>query len=157
MEYDPELVAVGGLVEALRAAGFDTGGASLRLKVTGLYCSACVSQIEGSLQATSGVLEATMNAATEEVKVDYLPAAVDFAALERAVEEAGPYEVTQTEEPGGEAANEDSQQDKEYRRLMRKWWFGAAVAVPTMTLSYPWLFPVLRDILPRGSTELRLV
>jgi Cu+-exporting ATPase len=40
---------------------------------------------------------------------------------------------------------------------MRKWWFGAAVGVPTMTLSYPWMIPVLRDILPRGSAELRIV
>ena len=83
---------------------------------------------------------------------------MDLAGLERAVEEAGPYEATQAGDPGEEAADgEDSEQDKEYRRLMRKWWFGAAVAVPTMTLSYPWLIPGLGDILPRGSAELRIV
>ena len=43
---------------------------------------------------------------------------------------------------------------REYRRLMRKWWFGAAVGVPTMILSYPWIFPVLRDWFPRGSPQL---
>ncbi len=42
----------------------------------------------------------------------------------------------------------------EYRSLMRKWWFGAAVGVPTMILSYPWLFPGLRDVFTRGSATL---
>ncbi|MBI1735357.1 MAG: HAD-IC family P-type ATPase, partial [Candidatus Rokubacteria bacterium] len=43
---------------------------------------------------------------------------------------------------------------REYRALMRKWWFGAAVGVVTMVMSYPWLFPVLRDWFPRGSAQL---
>ncbi|MCC6790046.1 MAG: copper-translocating P-type ATPase [Thermomicrobiales bacterium] len=44
----------------------------------------------------------------------------------------------------------------EYRSLMRKWWFGAAVAAPTMLLSYPWYIPILKDLLPRGSVEVRI-
>ncbi|MHB1243588.1 MAG: copper-translocating P-type ATPase [Gaiellaceae bacterium] len=47
--------------------------------------------------------------------------------------------------------------EREYRALMRKWWFGAAVGVPTMLLSYPWILPLLGDWLPRGSDRLRLV
>ena len=42
----------------------------------------------------------------------------------------------------------------EYRTLMRKWWFAAAVGVPTMVLSYPWLIPGLGDVFPRGSAQL---
>jgi len=38
---------------------------------------------------------------------------------------------------------------------MRKWWFAAAIAAPTMVLSYPWLIPGLRELFPRGSAELR--
>jgi Cu+-exporting ATPase len=46
---------------------------------------------------------------------------------------------------------------REYRTLMRKWWFAAAVGVPTMVLSYPQIFPYLRDSLPRDSAQLRAV
>ncbi|MEW6637215.1 MAG: heavy metal translocating P-type ATPase [Actinomycetota bacterium] len=158
VEYDPAQADVRRLVRVVRDAGFDVGGASLRLKVTGLYCSACVSQIEGALKATPGVLDATMNAATEEVKVDYLPGAVNLEALPRAVEETGPYTAKEAVEPGDATPEgEPSEQEREYRRLMRKWWFGAVVGAPTMILSYPWIFPVLRDVLPRGSAELRVV
>ena len=42
----------------------------------------------------------------------------------------------------------------EYRTLMRKWWFAAAVGAPTMVLSYPWLIPGLGDVFSRGSEQL---
>ena len=46
--------------------------------------------------------------------------------------------------------------EREYRALMRKWWFAAAVGAPTMVLSYPSVFG-LGDVLPRGSVALRIV
>jgi Cu+-exporting ATPase len=156
VEYDPEAVSVGRLLQAAREAGFGVGGASVRLKVTGLYCAACINQIEEALKATPGVLDATMNAATEEAKVEYLPGAVDLKRLERAVEEAGPYKAKGASEQG-EEEDGASEQDREYRRLMRKWWFAAAVGAPTMILSYPYIIPGLRELLPRGSAELRIV
>lgn len=52
------------------------------------------------------------------------------------------------------AASPADDRQAEYRSLMRKWWFGAAIGVPTMVLSYPWLFPGLRDLFSRGSAAL---
>ena len=52
------------------------------------------------------------------------------------------------------AASAAADRNTEYRVLMRKWWFGAAVGVPTMILSYPWLIPGLGDAFPRGSEQL---
>ena len=158
IEYDSERTTVRSLVQAVRKAGLGVGGASLRLKIDGIYCSACVSQIETALKATPGVLEATLNAATEEARVEYLPGSADLAALAHAVESAGPYRATPAREVSKEGQDKEiSEQGQEYRRLMRKWWFGAAVGVPTMIFSYPYIFPVLQDILPRGSEQLRIV
>ncbi|OGO54182.1 MAG: copper-translocating P-type ATPase [Chloroflexi bacterium RBG_16_70_13] len=53
-----------------------------------------------------------------------------------------------------EAASPAGDRQAEYGTLMRKWWFGAAVGVPTMILSYPWLIPGLRDLFPRESPQL---
>ena len=47
--------------------------------------------------------------------------------------------------------------EREYKTLLRKWWFAAAVGAPTMVLSYPQIFPYLADWLPKGSAQLRLV
>ena len=60
-------------------------------------------------------------------------------------------------EPGAPGAGEAgrSDEEREYRSLMRKWWFGAVIGAFTMIFSYPWLFPVLREWLPRGSESVR--
>lgn len=54
------------------------------------------------------------------------------------------------------AAGELGRAAGEYRSLMRRW-FRAALGVPTMILSHPWVFSVLEGRLPRGSDRLRLV
>ena len=40
---------------------------------------------------------------------------------------------------------------------MRKFWFAAIISIPVMALSYPDLFPGLRDWMPMGSPERRLI
>jgi Cu+-exporting ATPase len=155
VDYDPARANVADLLDAVHGAGFMPDGQSLRLKVSGLYCAECVVKIEEALQAVPGVLGATMNAATNEVKVDYSPVIGDLSRLTKAVESAGPYRATRAAEASEPEMDREAQAtEKEYRSLMRKWWFGAAVGVPTMILSYPWIFPVLRDWFPRGSPQL---
>jgi len=158
LEYDPARAKVTDFVEVIRSAGFGTDGQSVRLKVSGLYCAECVVKIEDALKATPGVFDATMNAATNEVKVEYSPVIGDLGLLTRAVESAGPYRATRAAEASEPEMDKEAQaMDREYRSLMRKWWFGAVVGVFTMIFSYPWLFPILRDFFPRGSEQLRYI
>jgi Cu+-exporting ATPase len=81
---------VADLLDAVRGAGFTMDGQSLRLKVSGLYCAECVARIEDAVKAVPGVLDATMSAATNEVKVGYSPLGGDVERLVQAVESAGP-------------------------------------------------------------------
>ena len=76
----------------------------------------------------------------------------DLPAVKAAVGSAG-YRVVETPAPAAPSAldREAEARAREYRTLMRQWWFGAGVGVFTMVLSYPWLFPVLRDWFPRES------
>ena len=62
-------------------------------------------------------------------------------------------------EGGSTAATVDREEEarqQEYRTLMRKFWVSAFVSVPVVLLSYPWLFPGLKDVswLARGSDGL---
>lgn len=155
VDYDPTHTDVAAILAGVRAAGYTPDGQSLRLKISGLYCAECVVRIEDTLKAVPGVLDATMNAATNEVKVTYSPVIGDLQQLTQAVERVGPYTATRAaaaSEP--ELDQEAMATEKEYRALMRKWWFGAAVGAPTMILSYPYLIPGLRDLLPMGSAAL---
>ena len=76
----------------------------------------------------------------------------------RAIDPAAPgrERTTPSGPPGAVTAATSPASDRqaEHRALMRKWWFAAAVGVPTMVLSYPWLIPGLRDVFPSGSEQL---
>jgi len=52
---------------------------------------------------------------------------------------------------------EQAASEQEYRTLMRKFWFAAAVSIPVMALSYPDLIPGLREWMPAGSDTRRIV
>ncbi|MBX3063314.1 MAG: heavy metal translocating P-type ATPase [Anaerolineae bacterium] len=156
VDYDPTRSTITDILEVMRRAGFTPGSQTLRLKVSGLYCAECVRRIENALKQVPGVFDATMSAATNEVKVEYSPASGNLQRLTRAIEEAGPYKAERaTEASESEMDKETQASEKEYRSLLRKWWFAAAIGVPTILLSYPSLFPILRDWFPRGSDTLR--
>jgi P-type Cu+ transporter len=157
VDYDPAVASVKAIVDGVRAAGYAVGVATVDVGIRGMYCAACVATIEQALERTPGVLAAAVSIASERARVEYLPGSVDLAGLARVVEAHG-FGVRDAAAPAEPALDREEQdREREYRSLMRKWWFGAAVAAPTMILSYPWLFPVIRDLLPRGSEQLRLV
>jgi Cu+-exporting ATPase len=155
VEYDPAQTAVPTLERAIRDAGYRTEGATARFAIEGITCASCVTRIEAALRETPGVVKASVNIGTEEATVEYLPSVANLTAIKRAVGSAG-YRVDDTPAPASpEATDKDAEaRDREYRTLMRKWWFGAAVGTFTMIFSYPWLFPVLRDWFPRDSPQL---
>jgi Cu+-exporting ATPase len=155
VDYDPARTGVAALRATIREAGYRLGAARARFGVKTITCASCVSRIEDALRATPGVVGAEVNAGTEEATVEYLPELTDLAAVKAAVGSAG-YEVVEAPAPASPSAVDAEAEARagEYRTLMRQWWFGAAVGVFTMLMSYPWLFPGLRGAFPRGSERL---
>ncbi len=138
--YDPKEVAADDFVEALQAMGVDAPVATVRLGIKGMYCASCVISIERELERTHGVHVATVNPATDEATVVYEPAKLDVASLHAAVERAG-YSVREAPAATeGAIERQESEQDREYRGLMRKFWFAAIISIPVVILSYPSVF-----------------
>ncbi len=162
VDYDPGRAKVVDLLQAIRAHGYVAGTATTRIPLENMHCSSCVIRTELALQMTPGVVSARASLLTNSVDVEYQPDKTDFSALRKAIEQAG-YKVAETKagaeaEPGEEdLAPEEAAQQEEYRTLMGKFWFAAAVSVPVVLLSYPELFPGLRDWMPTGSASRRVV
>jgi Cu+-exporting ATPase len=155
VDHDPSGTSVGALYGAIKAAGYRTGSAKVRFHIKGMTCASCVTGIEGALRATPGVLGAHVSLGNEEALVEYVPATADLEAVKSAVASAG-YAVADTPPPASSTAldRETEERDREYRTLMRQWWFGAAVGTFTLIMSYPWLFPGLGSLFPRESHRL---
>ncbi len=155
--FDPSQTDVEAITARIRAAGYTIGIATTQLAIQGMHCASCVVTIEEALQRTRGVVAASVNPATQQAHVVYLPGLVDRGGLTRAIEGAG-YNVRGEAAPA-ETSIDRAEQDRacEYRMLLRKFWFAAAISVPVIVFSYPQFFPGLRDWLAPGSLALRLV
>jgi Cu+-exporting ATPase len=154
--FDPSQTQVESIVDRARAAGYTLGSATTQLALQDLHCASCVVAIERALKKTPGVLDATVNPATGQAHVEYLPGLIDRKGLASAVEEGG-YQVREAAAPA-ETALDRAEQDqaREYRTLLHKFWFAVAISVPVIIFSYPQFFPGLRDWLADGSAALRL-
>ena len=85
------------LVQAVDAAGYEVPTTTQRLRIDGMTCASCVSRVEKALGAVPGVLEASVNLASETATVTTL-AGVTAGALARAVQDAG-YSAQAESEP----------------------------------------------------------
>jgi P-type Cu+ transporter len=137
VEYDPAATGIRELMETVKEVGYGTGGTTRAdFIVDDSARPAGSSQpLEKHLNALVGVVKASFNLATMEVRVEYLPGATALDKIGRAIEEFG-YRVREV--PGGTEASEDSEQAAraaEYRDLRRKFWFAAALSAPVLVIA----------------------
>jgi len=112
------------------------------LQLSGLSCASCVGRIEGALEKTAGVLDASVNLATEQAMVEYRPEATDVAALAEAVRAAGYTVVSAPPAESTDAfAQEQQERDARYRSLIRRFAVAAVVSVPAVAMMVPALLP----------------
>jgi Cu+-exporting ATPase len=140
--YDPALIDVGRLVEAVRKSGYDVAVSSVDLQVQGISCASCVMKIETALKDLPGVIDAAVNLAAAKVRVDYLSTEVELPDIKKIIEATG-YKVV---ELPGAAVAEDAEalaRRKEYESLRARVICGGALALVILAGSlrawFPWV------------------
>jgi Cu+-exporting ATPase len=158
IDYDLARAGVADFVHAIRSIGYTVGTATMRVPVKNMHCGSCLMRIELALQMVPGVVSARASLGPNAADIEYQPDKVDFPAIRKAIESAGYHVAEPKIAPDAEVLDPaEAANEQEYRTLMRKFWFAAAVSIPVMALSYPDLVPGLRDWMPMGSDTRRLV
>lgn len=139
VEYDPQSTGVSQLIEAVKEVGYGTAGTARADFIVddSARPSGSSQQLERYLQRHSGVINASFNLGTMEVRVEYLPGATEVGKIRRAIEDFG-YRVREVSGSGGDAAAEDSEaaaRRAEYEGLRRKFWFAAALSLPVLVIA----------------------
>jgi Cu+-exporting ATPase len=138
VEYDPAATDSGRLVETIRGVGYGTTGAARADFVVDDSARPAGSgqQLEKHLRGLGGVVSASFNLGTMEVRVEYLPGATDPRAVRRRIEEFG-YRVREVS-GGNEVAAEETEaaaREAEYRDLRRKFFVAAALSLPVLLVA----------------------
>ncbi|WP_136715512.1 heavy metal translocating P-type ATPase [Halorientalis salina] len=141
VEYDPDETALASIFDAVEDAGYGVVRESVTFGITDMTCSNCASTNEEALLDTPGVIDATVNYATDEAQVEYNPAQTDVSSLYDAVEAAGYSPIRGDSETGDEKSDGRSSQDRqdmarneEIARQKRLTLFGAALSLPLVAM-----------------------
>ena len=101
--FDASQASVADLVQAVRGGGYDVSTASVTLPIGGMTCASCVARVERAVKKLPGVVAVSVNLATEQAKVDYIPGAAGRETIVAAVRGAG-YDVPGAAGAGSAAA-----------------------------------------------------
>ena len=117
---------------------------SLDLSIQGMSCASCAGRVEKALQNAEGVVNATVNLATEKAHIDFIQGATAASELIHAVEAAGYHASLPTPVPVAQHENNKQQQtDREARAVVIAVIFSLPLVVP-MALSIfgvHWMLP----------------
>ncbi len=115
------------LAEALRDTGYPARTQKVTLNIESMSCASCVGRVDKALAAVPGVVEASVNLASETATVTYLEGVTTPQAIAAASGETGyPAKIA-----GGEASEDNTaRKDAEARILRRDVLIAAVLALP---------------------------
>ena len=118
------------------------------LRVDGMTCASCVGHVEKALRGVPGVVNASVNLATEKATVQYVDNVVTLDELRHAVADSG-YSAEAMDEVDEESDQERLAHTKEIRTLRNKVAFAAALGTIIFLGSFkdwfPWMPSPLQD------------
>jgi Cu+-exporting ATPase len=148
----PAAVDARALADAVEAAGYAVARAEIVLRIEGMTCASCVGRVERALRSVPGVIDASVNLATERARV-VVPAGDDESLLARlvaAVADAG-YAASLPEDAAGSAASGDDAGaadkahglDRERLHLLAAVVLTLPLVVPMLALPFDrhWMLP----------------
>ncbi|MDQ2996639.1 MAG: heavy metal translocating P-type ATPase, partial [Chloroflexota bacterium] len=150
VSYDPTQVAPTQLRDAVERAGYGVITDQIDIPVTGMTCASCVNRVEKALNKVPGVLAATVNLASEQASVTYVPSTAGLSEMKAAIEHAG-YGVIETADMDVGSAEdvEAAARARELADKRRKLIVAVAFGLPLFLLAMardfgliaPWLTP----------------
>ncbi len=122
------------VVRAIENAGYAVREETTELAIEEMTCASCVGRVEKALTQLPGVLEASVNLATERARVRHLAGVVAITDLEAAVEKAG-YKTRRLSTATASADDQDTERrEHEARGLRRSLLIAATLTLPVFIL-----------------------
>lgn len=123
--YDPNLVSLVEIVQVVEKAGYSVPVGEVSLEIQGMTCAACANRIEKKLKDLSGVLDVSVNLATEKAFIRYVIGSVAIEDMVAEVEGIG-YKAYAKEDSEGES------REREIRLQGRRFLVSAILSTPLL-------------------------
>lgn len=131
------------LSQVLQEIGHPAMVEAVTLEITGMNCASCVGRIDKALAARPGVLEVSVNLATETAHVQYLVGAADAAGIAALSTDAGYPALVKS----SDKFNKADRKAGELTRLGRQTLLATALALPVFIIEMgSHLVPGIREL-----------
>jgi Cu+-exporting ATPase len=135
VSFDPAQLQLKDVVAKISGSGYSVPTNKVEFPVTGMTCANCAANIERALnKKVSGIVNASVNFASERATVEYIPGVATLRDMIAAVEAAG-YGAISPEEISEEEDAEQNARRAEIRDQTRKFIAGVIFALPLFVLS----------------------
>jgi len=150
LTYDPKVTNKKGLIETVRATGYDARLETKKIiiRIGGMTCASCAQTIENALEKTDGIVEASVNLASEKAVVVYDTEEIDYDGIKKVVESTG-YEVLGREEGAARYEKEIEEEQRKFRQAKMRMRVAWAFTIPLIV----WMIPemILGQALPNPT------
>jgi len=152
--YDPKVTNKKELIETVRATGYDARLETKKtiIRIGGMTCASCAQTIENALEKTEGIVEASVNLASEKAVVVYDVQEIDYEGIRKVIESTG-YEVLGREEGAAKYEKEIEEEQRKFfaakMRMRVAWAFTIPIIawmIPEMILGQAWPNPTIYNI-----------
>ncbi|MBW2356645.1 MAG: heavy metal translocating P-type ATPase, partial [Deltaproteobacteria bacterium] len=133
--FDPAEVDLARIVAQIEKGGYRVPLERVTLPLLGMTCANCAANLERTLnRKLPGVVEASVNFASEQAQVAYVPSLVSVDDMVAAIRRAG-YDAIVPADLAERPDAEQAARDREIRNQTRKFWVGVAFALPLFVWS----------------------
>lgn len=141
--------SIGDAIATIKGLGYGVTTVRRKFPVLNMSCASCAVSVESMIQSVNGVISVSVNYATAELTVEYLPNMTNPVALQKVLQSVG-YDLLTDDETSQQTSIENIQQEK-FKKLKQKTVLAIVLSIPVvvigmffMDLSYAneimWLF-----------------
>ncbi|NMD68875.1 copper-translocating P-type ATPase [Bacillus sp. DNRA2] len=133
ISFDETKVSLADIQAKIEKAGYEAliEATTKSLKIEGMTCAACAKRIEKVTGKLDGVVESTVNYATEKITISFEPSKVRVSDIKKAIEKAG-YKALEEEVT---VDSDKERKEHEIKVLWRKFIISAIFTVPLLFIS----------------------
>jgi len=135
VSFDPQLTHIDDLVKQIQNSGYSVMTNKVVVPITGMTCTNCAMNIEKALSKNiSGIVHASVNFASEQASIEYIPTVTNLDEILLAIKNAG-YEAIHPDIILEEKDAEQAARDAEIQNQTRKFVIGLVFTLPIFILS----------------------
>jgi Cu+-exporting ATPase len=132
--YDPAAVSLNEIYEAIENSGYEPVRETQSIEIGGMSCATCSKTNKEAIESVPGVIEATVNFASDEATVEYNPVDTEIDKIYEAIEDAGYEPVRPTDEEDSDGEQRESVAQREMEKQWKLVVFGGILTAPFLVV-----------------------